>query len=61
MINWFREEWCVAFEHGKFEVVLMAYPAGNKQKAVGILGLESKKLTGARVVDLKTIKVVTSA
>lgn len=39
----------------------MAYPAGNKQKAVGILGLESKKLTGARVVDLKTIKVVTSA
>lgn len=36
----------------------MTHPSGNNQKAVGILGLEFKKLSGARDVDLKTIKVV---
>lgn len=36
----------------------MAHPAGNNQKAGGILDLDFRKLSGAGDVDLKTIKVV---
>lgn len=36
----------------------MAHPAGNNQKAGGILGLDFRKSSGAGDVDLKTIKVV---